>query len=111
MLKSNYRIIACGVLCAVAAQAATINTTLTVTNASGELTSASASFSGPATLTNIGSGTFKGTVSASSASAAFATGPYTITMSNGTDTLTGVASVPLSVLVSKTSFGSGSATV
>jgi uncharacterized protein (TIGR03437 family) len=74
------------------AQAATITTTLTVTNASGSITAGSVS--GSATLTNIGSGTFSGSINlASLASSSNVNAPFTITLSSG-DKITGTLVIP-----------------
>src|SRR4051812_38586833 len=65
-------------LCA-AAQAATINTTLTV-DATGALSVTTGTFTanGTATLTNIGSGTFAGSVSVSAITGTNVNAPFTI---------------------------------
>jgi uncharacterized protein (TIGR03437 family) len=77
-------------LCA-ATQAATISTTLTVTNATATL-GASLVATGPAALTNgIGNGTFSATISLTTFS-----GPYTITVPAGT--ITGTITVSGSIL-------------
>jgi uncharacterized protein (TIGR03437 family) len=88
----------------VAAQAATINTTLTVTNATVSF-GLSTTVTGPATLTNIGSGTFTATISTSGDSFS---GPFTITLSNGTDKITGTLTIPATLLGGT---GTGSAQV
>jgi adhesin/invasin len=85
---------------AMANAATPIATTLTV-NATGSITSLTVS--GTATLTNFGSGTFSSTVSIG----ANITGDYTITLSGGT--ITGVITLPASVLTN--GGGTGSATV
>jgi uncharacterized protein (TIGR03437 family) len=74
------------------AHAATINTTLTVTNATGSIGTA-ITFTGPATLTNIGNGTFVGTLNLTST----APGSFTITLTTG-DRITGAFTVPASAL-------------
>jgi len=94
-----------------AAQAATTNTTLTVTNATGTFAGTSVNFSGPATLTNIGSGTFTASVSLTSVSGTNVTTPFTITLSNGTDKITGTLTLPVTLLTGSSTSGSGSATV
>ncbi len=55
-------------------------------------------------------GTFQTTVSLANVSGGFITGTYTLTLSDGTDSLTGTASVP-TTLLSGVTFGTGSATV
>ncbi len=85
--------LACVVLSA-AAQAATINTTFTITNATLTL-GLSTTLTGPISLTNIGNGTISATISSDS-SGNF-TGPYTITLSGG-DTIKGNISLPPTVL-------------
>ncbi|HTX37315.1 MAG TPA: hypothetical protein VME43_19945, partial [Bryobacteraceae bacterium] len=89
-------------LCA-AAHAATIQTTLTVTNATGTLSVAteSASVSGPATLSGIGSGTFSASVSVSSISGENLSAPFTIVLSGGT--LAGTLLIPTTILSGATS--------
>ncbi|SPF47355.1 conserved exported hypothetical protein [Candidatus Sulfopaludibacter sp. SbA4] len=96
-----------------AAHGATTSTTLTV-KGSGTLsfTTESATVTGPATLTGIGSGTFSATVSLTSVNAT--TGnvsvPFTITLSGGT--LTGTLLVPLATLEGgSTTSATGSATI
>ena len=61
------------------AQAATVNTTLTVNNAPVSITGTSASVSGTATLSNIGSGAFTATGSIGTGSNV--TAPFTIQLS------------------------------
>jgi uncharacterized protein (TIGR03437 family) len=90
---------------AVAAQAATINTTLTITNAALTI-GASSTLAGPCTLSGIGNCSFTATVSAG-ATGNF-TGPFTITVTSSGDTITGTFNVPESILGGS---GSGSASV
>jgi uncharacterized protein (TIGR03437 family) len=97
----TFVIFACVLACA-GAQAATINTTLTVTNATGAL-GASISVSGPATLTNIGSGTFTATLDIATLKA-----QYTIALSGGGGTITGALTLNANLL---TGNGTASATV
>ena len=101
-------LLAC-VLLAAAAQAATINTTLTVTNATISLSSFS--LNGQASLSNIGSGTFTATLTASGTAGGGSTipGNFTIGLSNGSNTITGTINAPTSLLAGQP--GSGSATV
>jgi uncharacterized protein (TIGR03437 family) len=86
------------------AEAATINTTLTV-NATGAV-GATVSVTGTATLSGgIGSGTFSAALDLGTFKA-----PFTITLTSGTTgTITGVITVPTSILTTGT--GTGSATV
>jgi uncharacterized protein (TIGR03437 family) len=103
-------LLACVVLSA-AAQAATINTTITVTNATVTL-GANIVISGPFTATNIGSGSFTGTIPTSSLTSggSSASGNFTATLSNGTDSITGTATLPL-ILFTGGQSGTGSATI
>ena len=103
-------LLACVVLSA-AAQAATINTTITVTNATVTLAT-NIVISGPFTATNIGSGSFTGTIPTSSLTSggSSASGNFTATLSNGTDSITGTATLPL-VLFTGGQSGTGSATI
>ena len=97
-MKRIMTAIASALLVCAGAQAATINTTLTVT-ASGALTGTSFTATGTATLTNIGSGTFSSTLSLTSADAAGnLTAPYTITLSGGAGTITGTLKIPPALL-------------
>jgi uncharacterized protein (TIGR03437 family) len=97
------KICALGILVAAGAGAATINTTITVTNATANLATSPITVSGPATLTNIGSGAFSATVTVGASSI---TGNFTITLSGGAGTLTGTMSLPTTALT-----GSGSGTI
>jgi uncharacterized protein (TIGR03437 family) len=100
-MKSIGLLFACTILLIAAAQAATINTTLTVTNAIATVSASGFSISGPATLTNVGSGT----ISASVTVGASLTGNFTITLTSGTTgTITGTITLPVTILS-----GSGSA--
>ena len=96
----------------VAAQAATINTTLTVTNASAAFNSSGGvTASGPVSLSNIGNGTFTAPLSIQGTNFA---GPFTITLSGSPtvgsagDTITGTVTVSVSILQGA---GTGSGTV
>jgi len=91
-------------LAGAAAQAATINTTLTV-NASGSVAGTALSVTGTASLTGgIGSGTFSAALDLASFKA-----PFTITLTSGTTgTITGTITVPPTIL---SGTGTGSATV
>lgn len=97
-------LLACGLL-----PAATINTTLTV-NATAPISTTSLTATGTATLTGIGDGTFTSTLSLTSISGTNLTAPYTITLSNGSDSLSGVLSIPAALLTGATT-ATGSATV
>ncbi|HTP85739.1 MAG TPA: hypothetical protein VMJ34_02280 [Bryobacteraceae bacterium] len=77
----------------VGAQAATINTTLTV-NATASL-GASITATGTANLTNVGNGTFNATLTISAS--ANLSAPFTITLTTG-DKLNGTLSIPASIL-------------
>ena len=104
--------LACVVL-SVAAQAATINTTINVMNATASFSGTAISATGPVTLTNIGSGNFTATLSIQ-ASAGNLTGPFTITLTgtptvgSAGDTITGTVTASVSILGGT---GTGSATV
>jgi uncharacterized protein (TIGR03437 family) len=89
------------VLISAAAQAATTTTTLTV-NATATL-GATATASGTATLTGIGNGTFTSSISLTTLS-----GPYTITLSGST--ITGILTLPASILTGNGSGGSATVT-
>ncbi len=89
------------VVLAAAAQAATINTTLTVTNATLTF-GLSSTLAGPCTLSGIGNCNF--TASVSSGTSGNFSGPFTITVTSSGDTITGTVNLPASVLG-----GSGSA--
>lgn len=86
-----------------AIQAATINTTLTITNATLSL-GISTTLSGPCTLSGIGNCTFSATVNSS---ATGFSGPFTISVTSA-DTITGTFNLPTTVLAGS---GSGSATI
>ncbi len=104
-------LLACFVL-SVAVQAATINTTITVTNATLTL-GQNIVISGPFTTANanIGSGIFTATLPSSSlTSGGAAAAMFTAALSNGTDSFTGTATLPL-VLFTGAQTGTGSATV
>jgi uncharacterized protein (TIGR03437 family) len=90
-----------------AAPAATVSTTLTVTNATGSV-GASIIVSGPATLTNIGSGTFSGTLSLTPDSKGNYSVPFTITLTGGAGTIAGTLTIPPAMLAGS---GVGSATI
>lgn len=70
---------------------ATISTTLTVTNATGSLLDGK--FSGQATLTNIGNGTFAGTLNLASISQVNLSATFTITLTTG-DQINGTLTIP-----------------
>lgn len=93
------RLLIISAACAAAAFAASnISSTLTATLSSGAFTGASLTFSGNASMSNIGSGTMTATVSFSSTSGANLLAPYTFTLSGGLGTLTGNLTLPSSVL-------------
>src|SRR5258707_11135151 len=87
-------------------QAATVNTSLTV-QATGTVGGSGITASGPATLTNIGSGTFSGTVSLSPDPSGNFNAPFTITLTTG-DKINGTLKIPANVLSGS---GTGSATI
>jgi len=101
--------LACIMLSA-AAQAGTINTTWTITNAPLSI-GTSITVKGPTALTNIGNGTFTATVPASALGSGGSniSAPYTIALSNGTDTITGTINLPIGAIGGQS--GTGSATV
>ncbi|MEO8594410.1 MAG: hypothetical protein ABI759_13920 [Candidatus Solibacter sp.] len=96
-------------ICA-AAPAATVNTTLTVTNATLTI-GLGTSLNGPATLTTIGSGTLSAPSLTADSSGDYS-GNYTITLA-GADRITGVLKVPGSAISAALAGGAitGSATV
>src|SRR3954451_19094941 len=102
MIRAFLTIFAAGLLCA---NAATINTTLTVTNAAGSLTGTGVTATGPATLSGIGSGTFNGTLSLTPGTGGNLTAPFTITLTNG-DTIRGTLLIPPSALTGSSANGS-----
>ncbi|HEY4365328.1 MAG TPA: hypothetical protein VGN17_30480 [Bryobacteraceae bacterium] len=108
-MKSIRIAAAAAFILAAGVQAATINTTWTVTNATVSISGNDFAVSGPCTLTNIGSGTVSATVSLTGGQGASA--PFTITLSGGAGTLTGnISGTLLTSLVSSGS-GVGSATI
>jgi uncharacterized protein (TIGR03437 family) len=110
-MKRTFSNLALALLVGAAAPAATINTTLTVTNATLTL-GASASITGPATLTNIGSGTFSAPSLSADASGNYS-GPYSITITGGSDKITGTLKIPGTAIQAALTGGAitGSATV
>ena len=106
-MKRTFSTLALALLVGAAAPAATINTTLTV-NASGSIGLSGISATGTATLTNIGSGTFSGSVSLTPDSTGNFSAPFTITLTGGAGTITGTLSIPPAVL---TGSGTGSAKI
>ena len=110
-MKRTFSTLALALLVGAAAPAATINTTLTVTNATLTL-GASASITGPATLTNIGSGTFSAPSLSADASGNYS-GPYSITITGGSDKITGTLKIPGTAIQAALTGGAitGSATV
>jgi uncharacterized protein (TIGR03437 family) len=99
-------------LIAAGAQAATINTTLTMNNAPVTI-GVSLSVSGTATLSNIGSGQFATTISLTSGvgSDGNVTAPFTVTLTGGAGTITGSLKIPLTLLTGSVTNATGSATV
>jgi uncharacterized protein (TIGR03437 family) len=97
--------------------AATVNTTLTVTNATGSIGASGLTVSGggSTTLSGIGSGGITGTVGFAPDGSGNVTGTFTITLTSGTTgTLTGTLKFPVSALQSALAGGplsGGSATI
>jgi uncharacterized protein (TIGR03437 family) len=107
-MKRTFSTLALALLVGAAAPAATISTTLTV-NATGSFgASGGISATGTASLTNIGSGTFSGSVSLTPDSAGNFSAPFTITLTGGADKITGKLTIPPEVLSGS---GTGSATI
>src|ERR1035437_5397035 len=96
-MKRTFSNLALALLVCVAAPAATVNTTLTVNNATGSI-GASIIVSGPATLTNIGGGTFSATLSLTPDSSGNYSAPFTITLTGGADKITGTLKLPSAAL-------------
>jgi len=104
--------LACVVLSLAAQAATTINTTVTVSNATASFTaSGGIGASGLVSLSNIGSGNFTATLAIQGTNAV---GPYTITLTgtptvgSAGDTITGTVTISVSILAGT---GSGSGTV
>jgi uncharacterized protein (TIGR03437 family) len=110
-MKRTFSTLALALLVGAAAPAATINTTLTVTAATLTL-GTSASITGPATLTNIGNGTFSAPSLTADASGNYS-GPYSITITGGGDKITGTLKIPGTAITAALTGGAitGSATV
>jgi uncharacterized protein (TIGR03437 family) len=111
-MRSRQLLIASAIVFGAAAHAAVINTTLTVTNATGSIGVSGVSVTGPATLTGIGSGTFSATASLTAITGgggSTVTAPFTITLSGSS--LTGNVTVPASLLLGTSTTGTGSATI
>ena len=88
-----YPILTLALLLGATSQAATTNTTLTVTNATGSFSASGISATGPATFTNgIPSGTFKATLSLTPTGSNYVA-PFTITLTTN-DTITGNLLIP-----------------
>src|SRR5580692_4087954 len=90
--------------------ATTIGTVLSAPNATVSSSSGGFTVSGACTLTNIGSGTFSATFSFSSLTSSTATAPYTITLSGGAGTITGVVSFPVALLTGGSGIASATVT-
>lgn len=78
------------------ARAQTINTTLTVTNATGSFGVSGVSFTGQANLTGIGSGTISGSIPLTPGSGGNLNANFTITI--GSDTIRGTLTIPATAL-------------
>lgn len=106
-------LLACFVLSA-AVQAATINTTFTVSNASVTV-GQNIVIAGPFTTANanIGSGTFTASVPTSTlgGGGTAVSANFTAAFSNGTDSVTGAATIPLVLLGGAGQSGTGTATI
>jgi len=87
---------------------ATIPTTLTVTNANGTLGASGVAFSGPATLTNIGNGSFSGTLPIVPTGGNLV-GTFSITLTSG-DRINVTLTVPAGVLTGAPLTGSATVT-
>ncbi len=104
----------CFLLLAAGVQAATVNTTLTVTNAAFALSGTTASASGTAALTGLGAsgatlnGTFSSSISLTAITGATITPAFTLTFSGGT--LTGTLTIPTTALTGSGPL-TGSATI
>jgi len=91
------------------AEAATINTTLTMSNAPVSLGASGVTITGPVTLSIIGSGTITATAALSALSgSANVNAPFTITLSNGTDSISGAFQIPIGSLSGQSGTGSAS---
>jgi len=109
MIRTIGSLAAAAFLFVAGAQAATTQTTLTVTASGSFGTTGSITATGTATLSGIGSGTFSATLSLTSVdSSGNLSAPYTITLSGGN--ITGTLKVPESILSGATN-AAGSATV
>src|SRR5450759_2159272 len=106
-MKRTFSTLALALLVGAAAPAATISTTLTV-NASGSFGLSGIAATGTASLTNIGSGTFSGSVPLTPDSTGNFNAPFTITLTGGAGTITGKLKIPPEVL---TGSGNGYATI
>jgi uncharacterized protein (TIGR03437 family) len=95
-----------------AAFAATTQTTLTATNGKVSL-GQNVTLTASVTLTNIGSGTFSASVplDPSLLSGTNINAPYVITLSGGSDTITGTLTIPTALVTGTATTGTGSATV
>jgi uncharacterized protein (TIGR03437 family) len=91
-------------------KSAVINTTLTVTDASGSLGAAGATFAGKASFTNIGDGAFTGTMGLSPTAAGNLNGIFTVTLNTSGDKLNGTISVPTTALSGGAYMGSATIT-
>ncbi len=79
-------------------RSAVISTTLTVTNASGNIGASGVTFAGQASFTNIGDGAFAGTVGLTPTASGNLGGTFTVTLNTSGDKINGVISVPTSAL-------------
>ncbi len=100
---------ACALLVSAASYAASISTTLTVTNATGALSGSSVTVTGPASLSGIGNGTFTASISLNPNAAGNMSGTFKITLS-GSDSISGTLTVPSSILTGSPATGSATVT-
>jgi uncharacterized protein (TIGR03437 family) len=109
-MKPTFSTLALALLVCAAAPAATVSTTLTVTNATGSIGASGITVSGPATLTNgIGSGTFSATLPLTGDAGGNLNGTFTIALT-GADKLSGTIRIPASAIASGTLTGSAAVT-
>lgn len=79
-------------------RSATINTTLTITNATGTVGASGITFNGQASLTTIGDGTISGSIPLTPNSSGNFTATFTITLNSSGDKINGTIAIPASAL-------------
>ena len=79
-------------------KSAVINTTLTVTNATGNIGATGVALSGNASFTTIGDGSFLGSISLTPTASGNLSGTFTITLNGSGDKINGTLTVPISAL-------------